>query len=207
MRHTATSTTFGAAVFRRLMLTALLAAGLALVALPGLASAADPSATPDPTAEPRPHRPDSHTRSDAHPTRTHPDRPTPTPEPTPAGGAAEPDRPTRRRHRRTQPDPSARAGADTDPDAEAPPPPLAPRSMNMFVASGFRYQDPNWAACTATSVRTMLNFIAQAAPAGTGFRWRRPTLEPCATGSLPGSAGTTRWPVATARIRMAGGTR
>ena len=41
MRDTATSTTLGAAVFRRLMLTTLLGAGLAMVAFPSLASAAD----------------------------------------------------------------------------------------------------------------------------------------------------------------------
>ena len=70
MRDTATSTTFGAAVFRRLMLTTLLGAGLAMVALPGLASAADPSATPDPSAE-----------------ATATPGPTPTPDPTPDADA------------------------------------------------------------------------------------------------------------------------
>jgi hypothetical protein len=43
--------------------------------------------------------------------------------------------------------------------------------MNTFVATGFRYQDPNWAACTATSVRSMLNFISKRSVGGEGFRW------------------------------------
>jgi hypothetical protein len=44
--------------------------------------------------------------------------------------------------------------------------------MNLFVASVFRYQDPNWAACTATSARSMLNFIKAAGSGGQGFIWR-----------------------------------
>jgi hypothetical protein len=43
--------------------------------------------------------------------------------------------------------------------------------MNTFNATGFRYQDPNWAACTATSVRSMLNFVAMRSLGGDGFRW------------------------------------
>jgi hypothetical protein len=43
--------------------------------------------------------------------------------------------------------------------------------MNLFVTNQFRFQDPNWAACTATSVRSMLNFIAARAAGGAGFRW------------------------------------
>jgi hypothetical protein len=49
---------------------------------------------------------------------------------------------------------------------------VAPRSMNLFTSTGFRYQDPNWAACTATSVRTMLNLTAMRGSRGTGFIWR-----------------------------------
>jgi hypothetical protein len=49
------------------------------------------------------------------------------------------------------------------------------RSMNLFVAAGFRFQNPNWAACTATSVRTMLNWIAEHSVGGPGFKWQ-PTL-------------------------------
>ena len=44
--------------------------------------------------------------------------------------------------------------------------------MNLFVASVFRFQDPNWAACTATSARSMLNFIKASGSGGKGFIWR-----------------------------------
>jgi hypothetical protein len=43
--------------------------------------------------------------------------------------------------------------------------------MNLFVASGFRYQDPNLSACTATSTMDMLNFIKLRGTGGSGFRW------------------------------------
>jgi len=43
--------------------------------------------------------------------------------------------------------------------------------MNLFAAGGFRYQDPNYVACTATSAQDMLNFIAKAHSGGTSFRW------------------------------------
>ena len=47
-----------------------------------------------------------------------------------------------------------------------------PASLNLFNAAGFRYQDPNYYACTATSVMDMLNFDQPSrAPAGRGFRW------------------------------------
>lgn len=57
---------------------------------------------------------------------------------------------------------------------------VAPASLDLFVASGFRYQDPNMYACTSTSTMDMLNFIALGGTGGSGFRWK-PTL-----------AGTTR---------------
>jgi hypothetical protein len=47
--------------------------------------------------------------------------------------------------------------------------------MNLFVASGFKFQDPNTAACTATAARTMLNFIALRSYGGDGFLWRTTT--------------------------------
>lgn len=75
---------------------------------------------------------------------------TPTPEPTPAPAATP-------------------AGG---PLGTTPPRPLPPRAMNTFVASGFRHQDPNLSACTATSVRSMLNFIGMRATGGDGFIWR-----------------------------------
>jgi hypothetical protein len=48
--------------------------------------------------------------------------------------------------------------------------------MNLFVAAQFRFQDPNRAACTATAVRSMLNFIAVHRTGGPGFRWWRPNV-------------------------------
>ena len=139
MRHPATSRTFGAAGFRRLALTSLLSAGLAMTAMPGLAWAADPSPSPDATATPDP---------------------TPTPVPT-----RTPD-PT------STPDPGAEASPASTPETTpTPPPPLAPRSMNTFVVTGFRFQDPNLAACTAASVRSMLNFVAMRSVGGDRFRW------------------------------------
>ncbi len=49
--------------------------------------------------------------------------------------------------------------------------------MNLFVASQFRFQNPNWAACTATSVRTMLNLVAVRETGGPSFTWK-PTILP-----------------------------
>jgi hypothetical protein len=45
-------------------------------------------------------------------------------------------------------------------------------ALDLYRSWGFRYQDPNYAACTATSAMDMLNFIAIAKSGGTGFRWR-----------------------------------
>jgi hypothetical protein len=47
----------------------------------------------------------------------------------------------------------------------------SPTSLNLFVAAGFRYQDPNYYACTATSTMDILNFIALSGRGGPGFRW------------------------------------
>jgi hypothetical protein len=41
------------------------------------------------------------------------------------------------------------------------------------VTSGFRYQDPNYVACTSTSAMNMLNFILAAGSGGPDFRWIR----------------------------------
>jgi hypothetical protein len=101
------------AFVRGLTLASLLAAGLSMVALPGLAAAADPLAVP-------------------------------TPEPSPTH----------------------------TPSPKLAPTPLVAHSMNLFTATGFRFQDPNWAACTSTSVRTMLNLVAMRGSRGDGFIWR-----------------------------------
>ncbi len=160
MRTHATSTTFGAAVLRRLVLASLLGAVLALVALPGLAAAADPSGAPDPSALPPTPSPTPATTPDPTPPPT-PD-PTPSPERTSAPEAAP----------SATPDPTPSPTPEPAPSPTAPPPSLAPRSMNVFVAAGFRFQDPNWAACTSTSVRTMLNLVAMRSVGGDRFRWR-----------------------------------
>ena len=47
----------------------------------------------------------------------------------------------------------------------------SPSSLNLYVAAGFRYQDPNPYACTATAAMDMLNLIALRGTGGTGFRW------------------------------------
>jgi hypothetical protein len=62
--------------------------------------------------------------------------------------------------------------ADTEPGPPGPGDRIAvPASLNLFAAAGFRYQDPNYYACTATSVMDMLNFIKIAGTGGTGFKW------------------------------------
>jgi hypothetical protein len=74
-----------------------------------------------------------------------------------------------------QPDPTA---APTPTPTPPPPPSIrAPRLMNLFVRAQFRYQDPNSAACTAASVRSMLNFIAVRKTGGDGFLWK-PNIGP-----------------------------
>jgi hypothetical protein len=173
MRSTATPTIHGAAFVKRVMLTSLLCAGMAIVALPALATAADPSGSPDATAPP---------------TATPAPDPTPAPTPDPTmeatpGPTASPT-PERTSETASQPTPSPEATATPTqspvptaaptpvPAPSAPAASLPPRSMNVFVASGFRYQDPNWAACTAASVRTMLNLVAYKSVGGEGFRWR-----------------------------------
>jgi hypothetical protein len=45
--------------------------------------------------------------------------------------------------------------------------------MNLFVWSGFRYQDPNAYACTSTSALDMLNFIGLHKTGGDGFIWKK----------------------------------
>jgi hypothetical protein len=46
-----------------------------------------------------------------------------------------------------------------------------PSALNVFRADAFRFQDPNYAACTATSALVMLNLIALNQNGGTGFTW------------------------------------
>jgi len=55
--------------------------------------------------------------------------------------------------------------------AAAPVAAASPSSLYIFVADGFRYQDPNMYACTSTSAMDMLNFIALRNAGGPGFHW------------------------------------
>ena len=48
---------------------------------------------------------------------------------------------------------------------------MNPAKLNLFVSAGFRFQDPNYNACTATSVMDMLNFIYLGGTGGAGFKW------------------------------------
>ena len=172
MQDRGTLVTRGAATARRFALATLLAATLALVGLPGLAFAADPSASPDPPAA-----------GAASPTPTPAATTLPTPDPTAAPTPAATPVPTPDPTAAPTPDPAPTPTATPTPTptgAPSPtpspsPPPVAMRSMNLFVTSGFRFQNPNWAACTATSVRTMLNFIASRSVGGVGFGWRPTT--------------------------------
>jgi hypothetical protein len=61
-------------------------------------------------------------------------------------------------------------------DAEVEPPDgteriFSPASLNLFKAAGFRYQDTNYYACTATSVMVMLNFVKIGNTGGSSLRW------------------------------------
>ena len=130
----------------------LLAIGLALGALVApvpllhaVAWAADPSPSLAPSASPDPS-------------------PSPAPD---ASASPSPSPPA-------SPDPSPTASPDPTPTPtpDPTPTPSAPVALNLYVSSGFRYQDPNYTACTATSAMDMLNFIVAARSGGTGFRWK-----------------------------------
>jgi hypothetical protein len=83
------------------------------------------------------------------------------------------------------PDPSAEPSPTTVPEptpspvpapAPAPAPALTPGSpirLNLYRSAGFRYQNPNYSACTATSVMDMLNFVSLGGQGGLDFRWSR----------------------------------
>jgi hypothetical protein len=84
------------------------------------------------------------------------------PEPTPPSKAE----PKPKHHPKDQPP------ADGEQDPPGPGDRITvPSSLNMFASAGFRYQDPNYYACTATSVMDMLNFVKIGGTGGTGFRW------------------------------------
>ena len=66
----------------------------------------------------------------------------------------------------------ARAATGGTPGAATTSTTTYPSSLNLFNASGFRYQDPNMYACTSTNAMDMLNFIALASKGGTAFQWK-----------------------------------
>jgi hypothetical protein len=130
----------------RPLLVGLLGSGLLLVAVAGptLAADGDPSPTPATSSAPA-----------EDPTPTPAPDPTPTPDPTPA------------------PDPTPTPDPTPSPDPTPPPSPSVPAALDLYVSSGFRYQDPNFSACTSTSAQTMLNYIRIRGTGGPGFRWVR----------------------------------
>jgi hypothetical protein len=115
-----------------------------------------PTAPPDPTPSPAPtSSPPPDPTASPSPSPTVSPTPSPTGSPTPA-----PD-----------PTPGPSPSPAPSPTPTPPPAPPVPTSLNLYVSAGFRYQDPNYTACTATAAEDMLNFIAFADSGGTGFRW------------------------------------
>ncbi len=78
-------------------------------------------------------------------------------------------------------EPSPEPSVDPSPTADPAPTPSpvgtpaveSPVRLNLYRSAGFRYQNPNYAACTATAVIDMLNFISLGRQGGPGFRWTR----------------------------------
>jgi hypothetical protein len=71
--------------------------------------------------------------------------------------------------------PAVPPAPDLDPSEPAGAPSVVPASLNLFRNGGFRYQDPNYYACTATSVMIMLNLVRLGELGGAGFRWNLTT--------------------------------
>lgn len=69
------------------------------------------------------------------------------------------------------PTPSATPTPTASPTPAPVPTPKAPATLNLYRSAGFRYQDPNYVACTATAVMDMLNFIRLGNRGGVGFVW------------------------------------
>lgn len=139
-----------------------IAAAAVLTLVPGRSAlAADPSSSPAPIASSAPRddpTPTQNPTPTATPESTATPEPTPTPEPT-----ATPD-PT--------PTPDPTATPDPTPAPTPTPVPKPPPSLNLFRSGGFRFQDPNYTACTAASVVDMLNFIRLTNSGNAGFAWR-----------------------------------
>jgi hypothetical protein len=180
---------------RRLLLAAAL--GLAGFALPvpglhGIAQAAtpargpapavalaidgQPTPAPAPTGSSEPTPIGSPERSQPpEPSDDPPDGSTPPPDstPTPPPSATPSPSPsaTPSPSPSATPSPSPSATPSPSPTPSPTPMPSVPASLNLFKSAGFRYQDPNYTACTATSAMDMLNFIALSGSGGTSFRW------------------------------------
>jgi hypothetical protein len=145
------------ASLRRPLLAAGLAIGALALPLPILhaaALAADPGASPAVTAAPDAGASPSPAPRVVANAAASPS-PSPSVAPSPSPSASPAPTPT--------PDPSP----TPTPDPSSP-----PAAMNLYAAAGFRYQDPNYVACTAASVMDMLNFVVLNQSGGDGFRWR-----------------------------------
>ena len=81
-----------------------------------------------------------------------------------------------------------------------------PASLNLFAAAGFRYQDPNYYACTATSVMDMLNFIKIAGTGGRTSKWEVRLGLAARDSILAWTDPRHPWPAAMAPIHTAGET-
>ena len=137
------------------------------------APSADPTPSPGPTATPAPATPDPTPTAAATATAAPRSTARPTPAapaaPRPPGAESRTSASTTTATRTSIATDSSTASLTSSAVAGTPPPP--PEKLNLYVASGFRYQDPNPYACTSTSVMDMLNFIALKGTGGSGFRW------------------------------------
>jgi hypothetical protein len=140
------------AIHVRRLLVGLVGGGLLLVAQTGPAWAADGDPTPSPASSPT-----------ADPTES--PSPTQTPELTPTPNPTDLPAPTA--------DPTPPPDPSPSPTPAPTPTPVAPAALDLYVSSGFRYQDPNYSACTSASAMNMLNFILANGSGGPGFRWIR----------------------------------
>ncbi len=71
------------------------------------------------------------------------------------------------------PEPTSEPAPTAEPTPTPAPTIPSPSRLNLYRSAGFRYQNPNYSACTATAVMNTLNFISLARRGGPGFRWNR----------------------------------
>jgi len=96
-----------------------------------------------------------------------------TPEPTPEATPEPTPGPTTEPTPEVTPEPSAEPSPTAGPTPTPAPTIPSPSRLNLYRSAGFRYQNPNYSACTATAVMNTLNFISIAGRGGPGFRWNR----------------------------------